>query len=458
VAHRDQLAGVVLTNTAVSQPPGSRVPALIALAHTPGVLPTSCVRTPTFLRGTLRLARPGLAPDVRAGYLAPYLSAGRREAIGDFVGDIPLSPEHPSSAALTAITDGLPGLADVPVLLLWGPRDPVFSDRYLRDLVERLPQAEVHRYEGAGHLLVEDRDVAAAITAWLPERRGPASSPDNPDVGSDGEALQPPDAVGRPRRTQRRTSRPAIVELGPRPNRARSASRPSPHSSREVAAGLSAHGVAPGDRVALLVPPGADLAALVYACWRIGAVIVLADAGLGLRGMSRALRGAGRGTSSGSPGPWPRPGSCAGPARSSRSPATRIRRAPALGAATTLDDVRRLGRGRSPGLPPEPPARRRGRRPVHLRCHRPGQGRGLPAPPSSRRSGTCSPRRTASSADDRLVAAFAPFALYGPALGIASAVPDMDVTAPGTLTATALAEAAAAVDRDPGLRLARRPW
>ena len=45
--------------------------------------------------------------------------------------------------------------------------------------------------------------------------------------------------------------------------------------------------------------------------------------------------------------------------------------------------------------------------------------------------------------DDRLVAAFAPFALYGPALGIAAAVPDMDVTRPGTLTAAALADAVA---------------
>ena len=46
---------------------------------------------------------------------------------------------------------------------------------------------------------------------------------------------------------------------------------------------------------------------------------------------------------------------------------------------------------------------------------------------------------------DRLVAAFAPFALFGPALGIPSAVPDMDVTAPATLTAAALGEAVAAV-------------
>ncbi len=47
---------------------------------------------------------------------------------------------------------------------------------------------------------------------------------------------------------------------------------------------------------------------------------------------------------------------------------------------------------------------------------------------------------------DRLVAAFAPFALYGPALGIAAAVPDMDVTRPATLTAAALADAVGAVE------------
>jgi acyl-coenzyme A synthetase/AMP-(fatty) acid ligase len=46
---------------------------------------------------------------------------------------------------------------------------------------------------------------------------------------------------------------------------------------------------------------------------------------------------------------------------------------------------------------------------------------------------------------DRFVAAFAPFSLYGPALGVTSAVPDMDVTSPGTLTATALSDAVSAV-------------
>jgi acyl-CoA synthetase (AMP-forming)/AMP-acid ligase II len=48
--------------------------------------------------------------------------------------------------------------------------------------------------------------------------------------------------------------------------------------------------------------------------------------------------------------------------------------------------------------------------------------------------------------DDRLVAAFAPFSLLGPALGIASAVPAIDVTKPATLTAAGLADAVAALD------------
>ncbi|MEM8747647.1 MAG: AMP-binding protein, partial [Actinomycetota bacterium] len=52
----------------------------------------------------------------------------------------------------------------------------------------------------------------------------------------------------------------------------------------------------------------------------------------------------------------------------------------------------------------------------------------------------------AITGDDRLVAAFAPFSLYGPALGIPTALPDCDVTAPGSLTHEAVAAAVDSVD------------
>ena len=41
-----------------------------------------------------------------------------------------------------------------------------------------------------------------------------------------------------------------------------------------------------------MVPPGVDLTVVLYACLRIGAVVVVADAGLGTRGLSRAVKGA----------------------------------------------------------------------------------------------------------------------------------------------------------------------
>ena len=76
--------------------------------------------------------------------------------------------------------------------MLWGPEDPIFSDRYLDDLADRLPHADIHRFEGAGHLLAEDRPYADAVLAWLgdnldrltgaPERtpEGPRLAPRRP--------------------------------------------------------------------------------------------------------------------------------------------------------------------------------------------------------------------------------------------------------------------------------------
>jgi acyl-coenzyme A synthetase/AMP-(fatty) acid ligase len=50
------------------------------------------------------------------------------------------------------------------------------------------------------------------------------------------------------------------------------------------------------------------------------------------------------------------------------------------------------------------------------------------------------------TSSDRFVAAFAPFALYGPALGICTGLADMDVTSPSTLTAKALNDACRRID------------
>ena len=78
-----------------------------------------------------------------------------------------MEPSHPSAEAIDKIVADLDTLADMPTLLLWGPSDPVFSDIYLRDLEARFPDADVHRFVGASHLVSEEADVAGAIHEWV---------------------------------------------------------------------------------------------------------------------------------------------------------------------------------------------------------------------------------------------------------------------------------------------------
>lgn len=56
-----------------------------------------------------------------------------------------------------------------------------------------------------------------------------------------------------------------------------------------LAAGLRRAGLKPGDRAALLVPPSRDFFACTFALFRLGAVPVLIDPGIGLKNMGRCL-------------------------------------------------------------------------------------------------------------------------------------------------------------------------
>lgn len=435
VDHPDRLAGILSLNTAVHQPEGSRIPAPLRLALLPAVLSAATARTPAFLETTLALGRPPLPRDVKDAYRAPYRTAARRLGIRDFVADIPADPGHPSRPELDRIAAGIRDL-DVPALLLWGARDPVFRDRYLDDLAGRLRRPRIHRFPAAGHLLAEDVDYAPAVLDWLGE------------LGSPPPAAAPAADAGPPLWSvldeRRDSDAPALVELAPRGGGGpRTVSwRLLSRQVRRLAAGLSAAGVERGDRVSLLVPPGADLTAVLYACLRIGAVVVVADAGLGLRGLSRAVTGA-------------RPDHVVGSAA-------------ALAVARTLGwPGSRISVARYPAA-----VRRALRIDASLGdLAARGGGEELPSPPGAGdvaavlfTSGSTGPAKGVVythgelqalrdalaghygiGADTGLVAGFAPFALLGPALGARSATPDMDVTSPATLTAAAVADAVSAV-------------
>lgn len=435
--HRHQLRGCVLTNTAVHQPRGARAPELIRLARWRPLRTLVTQSTPTFTRGTTTLSRVRgrrLPKSVVAGFQSPYDSAVRRRAVGDFVADIPLEPDHPSAATLDDIAEGIRGL-DVPVLLAWGADDPVFSDRYCRDLLDRMPQADVHRYERAGHLVTEDAPEAIDdIIEWIDHL-----------AESSEVALEQGSVPARALAVQRDDDALAIADLGTghRVSWALLSRRVD-----ELAAGMQAEGIAPGDRVALLVPPGADLVASVYACWSLGACVVVADRGLGLSGMRRALRGsAPEHVIAIAPGlaitrDLDIPGLRILVGSSNRS----ARRS--LGASMTFADLARVGRRQGgdtsdvpPGADADPLAL------VAFTSGSTGPAKGV-AYTRSRIAALIDAITRAydlDPADDALVAAFAPWVVLGPALGIPSAIPDMDVTDPSTLTMDTFTAAADAV-------------
>lgn len=516
--HAELLSGVMTLNTAVHQPEGAPIPMPLQAALAGPMLAGSTVSTDAFVSVTTSLASPPLSAEVRAAYHLPYGSADRRGGVGGFVADIPATGDHGSHAALQEVSAGVTalGAADVPALILWGADDPVFLDRYLDDLRDRLPGARVHRYEEAGHLLVEDRRLAEPVMTWLellhagmlssPGSGLPVSLPpaelhheahpattalhledleSHVSAGeSDDDGAAPSDvdvaaASGRPgspssgrrrlwdqldewgapdahnrdatalvdmtgaasaRAIVRRRRRPVAVSWGELQEMASA-----------IATGLWSAGVRPGDRVSMLVPPGRDLTAALYAVLRLGAVAVVADQGLGIKGMTRAMKSA-------------RPkwiiGQTAGLtlARAQSWPGTRFSVATLSAAQRSLLNVEdslyaMVERHRDPS--------RVG--PVDE------QGAPLPVPEEHQEaavlftSGSTGPakgvvythgrlghlvrriRRTLGiEPGSSLLAGFAPFALLGPALGATSVSPDMDVTKPATLTARGLAEAAEA--------------
>ncbi|WP_405216816.1 AMP-binding protein, partial [Agrococcus sp. Ld7] len=235
----------------------------------------------------------------------------------------------------------------------------------------------------------------------------------------------------------------AVVDMAARGGQRRVSWRQLDARVRELAAGFHATGIRKGDRVSLLLQPGPTLTAVLYACLRIGAVVVVADAGLGIRGLTRAVRGS-----------WPdvvigeRLGLTA--ARALGWPGTRISAerlprvaATALGVSRSLADVAQLGRG-APA--PEQPG------PDDEAAILFTSGSTGPAKGVVYRHGQLSALRDVLAAhleitpEIGLVTGFAPFALLGPALGTRSVTPDMDVSSPRTLTARAVADAVQASD------------
>jgi len=170
VRRPDRFDRFVLMNTGAFPP--WFLPWRIRVCRTP-LLGSFAVRgLNLFVRAALRMTMTDpdrLTPAARAGYLAPFDNWANRIAVDRFVKDIPRTRSHPSYATLADIEKQLSQFADRPIQLNWGLRDWCFRPDCLERFIEIFPKADVHRYENAGHWIVEDagQDVLSNVLQFL---------------------------------------------------------------------------------------------------------------------------------------------------------------------------------------------------------------------------------------------------------------------------------------------------
>jgi pimeloyl-ACP methyl ester carboxylesterase len=157
--HLDRVGRIVILNTAGFFPPGGRrIPLRLKLIRSGrGLMRQTVLRLNLFARAALYMAphRP-LPTDVKAGLIAPYNTPLNRLATLKFVLDIPLNAREPGGAIVARVDRNLERICNCPTLILWGAHDFVFTRDYYRQWRRRLPMAESHWFEDAGHYLLED--------------------------------------------------------------------------------------------------------------------------------------------------------------------------------------------------------------------------------------------------------------------------------------------------------------
>ena len=417
VAHPERVAGLVLSNTGIAVPHNRRAPLLIRLAAATGVHRLVTKDSSFFVRGTPFLPGRGISQLQRTALAFPYRHRGRRNGVADFVADAPLTSRHSSARDIADVAEKLSALA-VPVRLVWGSRDPVFNDDFAHDLMKKFQNIALHRIADSGHLTVLEVSIAPYVEAAIEEAgKGKPHEQFLPRTSDDSTLWSQIDQWVN-------TDDIAITDA------AANVSITRPDFAARVATyaeALHHRGVQRGERIAVLVPPSVDLIAVVYACWRIGAIAVIADRGLGLQGLKSAIRAS-------------RVSHVIGPVKA-------VAAARLLRWAPRASMIRLSALAGSPAVSklefvsaPEPNADDLAA--VLFTSGATGPAKGVRYTHRQLYAQRDALQKTYNiTSTDTFVAAFAPFALYGPALGIATGLADMDVTSPGTLTAAALDDA-----------------
>ena len=165
---RDRLRALVLMNTWAWELP-SFLPPFLREFRTEGLGEILALAGNLFVEAIPGgMATREVDPVMMSAYRAPFPDYWSRAGTLAFQREIPLTERDRSAPLMASIHERLPDLT-VPVLLVWGMRDPVFQPVFLEQWHELFPEAETVALEDASHFLVEDSPeaVTGAIEGFL---------------------------------------------------------------------------------------------------------------------------------------------------------------------------------------------------------------------------------------------------------------------------------------------------
>lgn len=157
VARLDRIA--LMNTAAFPMPSDMRFPGVLRFTRSPvGALLVRGGNAFALGASHLCTTRTRMPRAVRHAYRAPYASWDTRLSTLRFVEDIPLDPTDRAYPIVRDTGLGLAGLSHVPMSIVWGMKDFIFGDSFLREWERRCPHAEVLRIADAGHYVLEDAE------------------------------------------------------------------------------------------------------------------------------------------------------------------------------------------------------------------------------------------------------------------------------------------------------------